>query len=174
MTSARVNLNILVVDDNHHMRIIVVTLLRALGIREVRECADGADAFSIMKSWRPDVIIIDQHMQPISGLEFAQLLRRGSDVSVFDTPMILLTAHTERSTIEAARDAGIDEILAKPLAANALLQRLTAVLEHRRPFLRTKSYVGPDRRRRKDPNYRGPMRRSADKGGPPGDEYSLD
>lgn len=171
-TADSVNISVLVIDDNQFMRVIVVTLLRALGIRVVRECADGADAFAMMQSWRPDVIIIDQHMQPISGLEFATLLRRGEDINIFDIPLILLTAHTERSTIEAARDAGIDEVLAKPLAANALLQRLTAVIEHRRRFLRSKTYTGPDRRRRSDPNYRGELRRSTDTLGT--DEYALD
>jgi two-component system chemotaxis response regulator CheY len=174
MTTGPVNLGILVVDDNHYMRVIVSTLLRALGLRDVRECADGADAFAMMKTWQPDVIIIDQHMQPISGLEFASLLRRSDDIAACDTPLILLTAHTERSTIEAARDAGIDEVLAKPLAASALLQRLTAVIEHRRLFLRTKTYVGPDRRRRKDPNYRGALRRETDRTGKSDDEYSID
>jgi CheY-like chemotaxis protein len=172
MSAGSVNLSVLVVDDNQFMRVIVVTLLRALGVRDVRESADGADAFSMMKTWRPDVVIIDQHMQPISGLEFSILLRRGSDNDAFDVPLILLTAHTERSTIEAARDAGIDEILAKPLAASALLQRLTAVIENRRRFLRTKTYVGPDRRRRNDPKYRGAMRRATDRSD--AEEYSID
>lgn len=172
MSDGSINLSVLVVDDNQFMRVIVNTLLRALGIRDVRECVDGADAFSVMKSWRPDVVIIDQHMQPISGLEFATLLRRGDDIDVFDVPLILLTAHTERSTIEGARDAGIDEILAKPLAATALLQRLTAVIENRRLFIRSKTYCGPDRRRRQDPRYKGVMRRATDK--PKGDEYAID
>ena len=170
--SQGVNLNILVIDDNQFMRVIVVTLLRALGVRTIRECPDGADAFDMMKSWRPDIIIIDQHMQPISGLEFARMLRWGDDLTIFDVPLILLTAHTERSTVESARDAGVDEILAKPLAANALLQRLTAVIENRRRFVRCATYVGPDRRRRKDPHYRGELRRSTD--APGEDEYALD
>lgn len=172
MKNAGINISVLVIDDNQHMRVIVVTLLRALGIREVRECPDGADAFQLMRTWRPDVIIVDQHMQPISGLEFAGMMRKGSDIELFDAPIILLTAHTERSTIEAARDAGIDEVLAKPLAATALMQRLTAVIENRRTFLRTKTYVGPDRRRRKDPNYRGPQRRQSDRH--EDDEYKID
>jgi two-component system, chemotaxis family, chemotaxis protein CheY len=173
MSEGSINLRILVIDDNAYMRVIVLTLLRALGIREVRECEDGADAFSLLRTWKADVILIDQHMQPISGLEFAHLLRRGTDLDIADIPLILLTAHTDRATVESARDLGIDEVLAKPLAASALLQRLSAVIENRRRFLRLAGYIGPDRRRRVDPRYRGPKRRATDGTGA-GDALELD
>ena len=52
--------------------------------------------------------------------------------------------------------------MAKPVSARALWQRIEAVLERPRAFIRCATYVGPDRRRRSDPNYAGPERRVSD------------
>ncbi len=161
----------LIVDDNAHMRTIVYTLLHALGVGDIRQASDGGDARALLAEWRPDLIIVDQNMRPVNGTEFARALRRTSE-NCFDTPIIMLTAHTERSVVESARDAGIDEILAKPISAKALLVRINAVTHERRPFVRSASYVGPDRRRRNDPHYRGPRQRETDVWGE--DTYSLE
>lgn len=161
----------LIVDDNEHMRAIVATLLHALGVGETKQAADGAEARAMLAQWRPDLIVVDQSMRPVSGTEFSRELRRSSE-SCYDAPIIMLTAHTERAIVEAARDAGIDEILAKPISAKALLQRLHAVTHERRSFVRTADYVGPDRRRRSSASYMGPRRRETDPGGR--DTYSLE
>jgi two-component system, chemotaxis family, chemotaxis protein CheY len=61
-----------------------------------------------------------------------------------------------------ARDAGVNEFLAKPLTARGVIERIHQVVENPRPFVRSDDYFGPDRRRRADPAYRGPKRRSTD------------
>jgi CheY-like chemotaxis protein len=40
---------VVVVDDNHHMRVIVNTILRSLGCTDVRECADSVVAFEVLR-----------------------------------------------------------------------------------------------------------------------------
>ena len=165
------NIAALIVDDNAHMRAIVATLLHALGVTESRQAADGAEAREMLSQWRPDLIIVDQNMRPVCGTEFARALRRTSE-NCYDTPIIMLTAHTERSIVVAARDAGIDEILAKPISAKALMQRLHAVTHERRGFVRTADYIGPDRRRRLQAGYFGPKRRESDAYGD--DTYALE
>jgi hypothetical protein len=62
--------------------------------------------------------------------------------------------------VRLARDAGVNEFLAKPVSVKAILTRLISVIEHPRPFVRTKTYFGPCRRRRVDDEYRGPERRA--------------
>ena len=59
-----------------------------------------------------------------------------------------------------ARDAGVNEFLAKPVSVKAVMSRLVSVIEHPRPYVRTKAYFGPCRRRRGKEEYRGPERRS--------------
>jgi DNA-binding response OmpR family regulator len=71
----------------------------------------------------------------------------------------MLTAHSDKPRVEAARDAGATEFCAKPVTATELLRKVGAVINHPRPFVRSDGYVGPDRRRRDDPDYEGPERR---------------
>jgi DNA-binding response OmpR family regulator len=72
----------------------------------------------------------------------------------------MITGHTERYRVEAARDAGVTEFLAKPIAAHNLFARITEILERPRAFVRCESYFGPDRRRHEIENYTGPWRRA--------------
>jgi two-component system, chemotaxis family, chemotaxis protein CheY len=167
--SESAEISALIVEDNAHMRAIIFTLLHALGVPDIRQAADGAEAHALLSQWRPDLIIVDQNMKPVNGIEFARSLRRLQGGS-FDTPIIMLTAHTERTVVEAARDAGVDEILAKPISAKALLARINAVTYERRGFVRSEQFVGPDRRRRTPRNYIGPKRRLEDDD----DTYSLE
>ena len=74
----------------------------------------------------------------------------------------MLTGHTSIERVRAARDAGVNEFLAKPVSAKAILTRLISVIEHPRPFVRTKVYFGPDRRRHRDGGYHGPERRASE------------
>ena len=74
--------------------------------------------------------------------------------------LVMLTGHTSLERVHQARDAGVNEFLAKPVSSKTILSRLVSVIEHPRPFVRTRSYFGPCRRRRRDDEYHGPERRS--------------
>ncbi len=75
----------------------------------------------------------------------------------------MLTGHSEKKRVTAARDAGITEFLAKPISAKGLYQRIVNVVANPRPFIKTKTYFGPDRRRNVNPNYVGAERRKGGK-----------
>jgi len=128
------SLRVLLVDDNQHMRAIVTTVLAGVGVKHVRETRDGSEALDALRDWPADL------------------------------PIIMMTGHSEKSRVMEARDAGVTEFVAKPLTAKAVLDRMQAVIYHPRPFVRTATYFGPDRRRREDPAFTGPWRRAADEG----------
>jgi DNA-binding response OmpR family regulator len=75
----------------------------------------------------------------------------------------MVTGHTERARIEAARDAGVTEFLAKPITVQSLLDRLIKIVERPRPFVRSEAYFGPDRRRRRSESGAAPRRRRDDR-----------
>ncbi|MFN9711577.1 MAG: response regulator, partial [Alphaproteobacteria bacterium] len=77
-------------------------------------------------------------------------------------PVVMITGHSTYLRVSEARDAGVTEFLAKPLTARGVVERLLQAIENKRPFIRSKSYFGPDRRRRTDPNFPGPWRRETD------------
>ena len=164
-------LNLLVVDDNRYMRSLVRSVLHALGARHVKEATDGADAYARLGAYAADayarlgayaadIIICNWQMSPMDGLEFVRLLRTGTDSPNPFVPVILLTTHTEAKRVVEARDAGVTEFLVKPFSAQQLYARIRAIIEHPRPFVRVKSYVGPDRRRRQDADFKGRERRT--------------
>jgi hypothetical protein len=64
--------------------------------------------------------------------------------------------------VEAARDAGVTELLAKPVTAGHLFARIAEIVERPRAFVRTDTYFGPDRRRHRAEGYPGPWRRAED------------
>jgi len=80
-----------------------------------------------------------------------------------DLPVIMVSGHTERARIVAARDAGVNEFIAKPITARNLFLRIAQVVERPRPFVRASSYFGPDRRRQNDAFHVGPWRRQEDR-----------
>jgi DNA-binding response OmpR family regulator len=77
-------------------------------------------------------------------------------------PIIILTAYSEKKQVIMARDAGATEFLCKPVSATALYRRIQNVIENPRPFIRTRDFFGPDRRRYANPNYSGEERRVSD------------
>jgi len=164
VTSALSALRVLLVDDNQHMRLIVAAVLAGIGVQEVRECWDGAEALDMLRQWPADVAFVDFHMSPIDGVEFTRLVRNATDSPNPFLPIIMLTGYAERTRVMEARDAGVTEFVVKPVTARAVVDRLNNVIFRPRPFIRTATYFGPDRRRKDDPNHAGPWRRREDGG----------
>ena len=156
------NLSVLVVDENANMRSVIKTLLKSLGIHKIGECSDAADAFEELRTSNNDIVIVDLAMHNIDGIEFTQLVRTAKDSPNRYIPIIMLTAHTERARVLAARDAGITEFLRKPVCAADLYARIVEVIERPRNYVRSKSFFGPDRRRRDNAGYDGDDRRGSD------------
>jgi two-component system, chemotaxis family, chemotaxis protein CheY len=152
-------LRFLVVDDNLHMRRIVRTILHGFGARDVMEAEDGASGLEFFGQSNPDIIFLDWEMPIFDGLELIQMIRQpGANANPF-VPIIMMTGHTERTRVTAARDAGITEFLAKPISAKGLYQRVYSVVAQPRPFIKTATYFGPERRRTINAKYAGPERR---------------
>lgn len=162
MSAELANLRFLLVDDNQHMRAIVSTILKGVGVKHVREAMDGAEALQAMRDGLVDIAIVDFKMSPLDGVQFTQLVRNSPDSVDPFLPIIMLTGFAERHRVFEARDAGVTEIVVKPVTARSLLDRINIVIFRPRPFIRSGDYFGPCRRRRDEPNYSGPMRRQSD------------
>ena len=155
-------LKILLVDDNHYMRILLAEILRAIGVKDIWEANDGAEGLQMMRDHPVDIVMTDLSMQPLDGIDFVRLLRNSPDSPNQMAPVIMITGHSTFARVNEARDAGVNEFLAKPLTARGVIERLHQAIENTRPFVRCEDYFGPDRRRRNDPNFKGPFRRSTD------------
>jgi CheY-like chemotaxis protein len=158
-------LKILIVDDNHHMRVLLGEILKAMGVRDILEASDGAQGLQVMRGQQIDIVMTDLSMQPLDGIDFVRLLRRSPDSPNQMCPVIMITGHSTMTRVNEARNAGVNEFMAKPLTARGVVERITQIVEHPRPYVKTEAYFGPDRRRRNDPNFHGPFRRDGDRQG---------
>ena len=157
-------LKVMVVDDNEHMRLLLGTILKAFGINRIYDLMSAEDAWLKMVETPCDIVIVDWVMEGMSGLEFVKKLRNSPDSPNPFAPIIMLTGHTSLERVRQARDAGVNEFLAKPVSSKMLMSRVIAVIEHPRSFVRTRSYFGPCRRRRREEKYEGPERRTGESG----------
>lgn len=155
-------LRILLVDDNQHMRVLLTEILRAVGVQHIVDAGDGAEGLQMMRAHNIDIVITDLAMEPLDGIDFVRLLRNSADSPNQMVPVIMITGHSTLRRIQEARDAGVNEFLAKPITARGVIDRLRLIIDHGRQFVRSEDYFGPDRRRRSDPHYAGPGRRSTD------------
>lgn len=161
--------SVVVADDSKTARDIAIHALRTMGIYDIRQSPDGADALKKIAERAPDFVVLDFEM-PHDGLTVLRHLRRAPTSPNRALPVLIMTAYTDRARIEALRDSGANEIISKPLSVAKLTGRVRAMMEHPRPFIDTAAYVGPERRRRgADLAYSGPFRRAAD-----GDTFEID
>ncbi|HEY1962622.1 MAG TPA: response regulator [Rhizomicrobium sp.] len=155
-------LSVLVVDDSAYMRQLVSTILRGFGVRQIYEAGDAEYAWTLLHEINPDVMLLDWILEGTSGVELTRRVRNDPGSTNPLLPIIMITGNTHIDRVREARDAGINEILAKPLTVKGLMTRLYSVIEHPRPMVRTERYFGPCRRRRKRDEYQGPERRDGD------------
>ncbi len=155
-------LKFVVVDDNAHMRAILLAILRAFGSREIYEAEDGASGLDAVESYSPDILVSDIKMPIFDGIELTQMIRNPDGCKHPFLPIIIVSAYSEKKHVIAARNAGATEFLAKPVSATALFHRIQNVIANPRPFVRTKSYFGPDRRRMDAPGNTDEERRTSD------------
>ena len=141
----------LVVDDNAHMRHLVKTILVSIGIRDVREANDGADALFELRNVPANLLIADWNMEPLDGMDLVRLVRNSDDSPNPYIPFLMMTGHATMENIIAARDAGVDEFVSKPISAKSLLGKILAIVNNPRIFVNTPKYFGPDRRRKIEP-----------------------
>ena len=117
-------LKVLLVDDNHHMRVLLSEILRAIGVRDVFEATDGAEALKSLRVNPIDIIMTDLAMQPLDGIDFVRLLRNSPDSPNPMAPVIMITGHSTHRRVQEARDVGVNEFLSKPVNRHELIELL--------------------------------------------------
>lgn len=155
-------LDVLIVEDTAPMRKLLVTVLENLGVKNIVTAADGRKAFELFQKNNSDIILTDWLMEPMDGLELTKEIRKNPLSPNRMVPIILITGYSAWERVESARDCGVTEFLVKPFTANDLARRVAHVINAPRDFIETQDFFGPDRRRRKNVNYRGPFRRDED------------
>lgn len=155
-------LSVLVVEDTSPMLKLIVSVLESLGVGMVYSADNGERGFEQFKRHNTDIVITDWHMKPVSGVDLTREIRRNTLSPNRTVPVILVTGYSALNRVAEARDAGVNEFLVKPFSANDLAKRLAYVINKPRDFIDCTNYFGPDRRRRNNPDFKGPYLRNTD------------
>ena len=113
---------VLVVDDDHTVREVVVSYLRAHR-HDVVEVADGEAALVAMRETPADLVVLDLMLPGIDGLEVCRRLRSTSQVHV-----IMLTALGSETDRVVGLELGADDYVTKPFSPRELALRVDSVL----------------------------------------------
>jgi CheY-like chemotaxis protein len=130
MTSLN-TLTVLVVDDDPFMRVTIKAVLRAVGCVDVTEAENGDAALVEVDKRRPDVVLCDIVMPGTGGLQFVEQLRQHHDAQTRDTPVLMLTGHTEGSLVRDAMRLKIAGYLIKPVSPELLAAQLEKIVARR-------------------------------------------
>jgi CheY-like chemotaxis protein len=117
---------ILIADDNQPNRELLEAYLAGIDC-EVEHAVDGQDTLAKVKSFRPDLILLDVMMPKLSGFEVCQKLK--ADPECRKIMVLMVTALNEAGDVERAVKAGTDDFLSKPVDKFGLLKRVENMLK---------------------------------------------
>jgi signal transduction histidine kinase/DNA-binding NarL/FixJ family response regulator len=110
--------HVLVAEDNAVNQLLVRRMLERMGCR-VEVVNDGREAVAAVRRETYDVILMDQHMPDLDGIEATREIR-ASEADGRRIPIIALTASALPEDRERCREAGMDDFLAKPFNSSSL------------------------------------------------------
>jgi two-component system KDP operon response regulator KdpE len=116
---------ILIVEDEPPIRRLLRTTLGAHDYR-THESATGAEALSVLRHYRPDLVLLDLGLPDIDGLSLIGQIRKQGPV-----PIVVLSSRGDEQAKVTALDSGADDYVTKPFGAEELLARIRAALRHR-------------------------------------------
>ena len=117
---------ILVVEDEKSISSLIRAILTGNGY-DVIQAANGTEAFSMISSHCPDLIVLDLGLPDLDGMEIIRAIRSWTEM-----PIVVVSARSyDRDKVEAL-DAGADDYLTKPFSATELLARIRVALRHTR------------------------------------------
>ena len=117
--SAPARVRILVAEDEALIRLDLVEMLGEADYDVVGQAADGEQAVAMARELTPDLVVMDVKMPVMDGISAAEVLAREGIA-----PVVMLTAFSDRSLVERARDAGVMAYVVKPFTASDVLPAL--------------------------------------------------
>lgn len=120
---------VLACDDDASVLAAVKAILADLGLT-VNTVADSRRFWEAVAAAQPDLVLLDVTMPHVDGLELCRTLR--SDPAHADLPVVFLTGHTDRASVQQAFEAGADDVVNKPLVDAELRARVGNRLERTR------------------------------------------
>ncbi|MBA4310695.1 MAG: hypothetical protein C0425_10225 [Chlorobiaceae bacterium] len=120
-------LKILIIDDDEGIRIYLNNIVKKGFAAETCQAENGLKGLGVMRHEKPDIILLDISMPVMDGLKTLFAIR--SDKEFNKTPVIILTANSDKEDIAKLLAMGISDYILKPLVKESVLERIKKVLE---------------------------------------------
>jgi two-component system, chemotaxis family, chemotaxis protein CheY len=117
-------MKILLVDDSRTIRNIQKNVLGQLGHSEILEAGDGVEALQVLKTSRPDLMLVDWNMPNMDGLTLVKKVREVDK----DLPIIMCTTEAEKARVLEAIKAGVSNYVVKPFTAETMAEKIEQTL----------------------------------------------
>ena len=114
---------VLIVDDEVGVRELLKDALKLAGF-ETQAANDGMSALTALRTYTPDIMIIDINMPLMDGFELVERLRKNGN----EVPVLMLSARADRVDITRGLTIGADDYVVKPFGLEELVLRLKAIL----------------------------------------------
>ncbi|MEM9208082.1 MAG: EAL domain-containing protein [Pseudomonadota bacterium] len=120
---------VVVADDDAATRYIVAETLGHNGF-DVIVSATGSEALEQCRAKRPDIVLLDVEMPELDGYAVCEILRAAPDTR--HVPLVVVTSHDDRDSIDRAYEAGATDFISKPISWPLLGHRLRYILRNSR------------------------------------------
>jgi DNA-binding response regulator len=120
------NLTVLLVEDDSDSKKIMYDMLSD-NFEKVFTAQNGDEGLKKFKKYNPNMVITDVFMPISDGLDMTRYIKEISK----DTPVIVLSAHSEKETLLKAIDVGVDKYLIKPIMADDILRTTESVAKNK-------------------------------------------
>jgi len=148
----------LVALSNKQLADYIWHFLKDNGAENVQLVHKSKDAVNRMGQDEFTHFFIGHHLEQFGGPDFARFIRM-SNGSPAEAPIIMIMSNPDREKVVDSRDSGVSEIMSIPFTGIQLEERLAFVAAKPKEFIRSSTYIGPDRRRAATFTYRGSERR---------------
>jgi len=118
--------SVLVVDDDPHIRQLLVFALEKAGL-SAREAEDGEAALAAVSAHAPDLVVLDINMPKLDGLEVCRRLR-----AMGDLPILFLSSRDDEIDRVLGIELGGDDYVTKPFSPREVTARVQAILRRAR------------------------------------------
>jgi len=154
------SLRVLLVGGKPNVVRVLRTVLGLAGVNAIVIATDSTEAMRHLRLSLFDAVFCDETAEPIDRMPFAVAARRAPDVLNHMVPIFLTCSGPRRTEVEAARNEGVTDVLARPISAATVIRKLTAALIYPRSFIAAPGFFGPDRRGKRHESFSGDDRRA--------------
>lgn len=117
-------LSVVVVEDNKNFQMIVQTILRSMGVRDIMIVSSGREGLELLSSRAPGLVLCDWRMEGMDGISFVRSLREAGNFC----KVVIMSGYATKESEEQALLAGANAFLEKPITARSVMDVAAKVL----------------------------------------------